>query len=283
MSLGIRLRRRIRTSSSGGNTFSWIVTTNAFETKRLNGSVSISSAHTIVRATTNTTSSYVSIFGPRSWFTESSMARGWKPKSVSSSSRVRPLGSTMSTHVTAYFSTSSRARPTVTSCSSRTSVGVYAITSTRGIGARSRPTYFKTLGSAPFAGAGEGKSISGPRVRAPRWVVEGRSPPNREGAEGEPEPIVPARHPGDRPRGADARHPRRGPPGREHAAPQARARGGVRVLHPRREGGGDLRPREEARRTERGGLLPVGIEARDPEHGEGEAAGPLDPRPAVRH
>src|SRR2546427_11475684 len=166
MSLGIRLRRRIRTSSSGGNTFSWIVTTNAFETKRLNGSVSISSAHTIVRATTNTTSSYVSIFGPRSWFTESSMARGWKPKSVSSSSRVRPLGSTMSTHVTAYFSTSSRARPTVTSCSSRTSVGVYAITSTRGIAARCRRALFKTCGAAPTPESPEAERESPYRVPA---------------------------------------------------------------------------------------------------------------------
>src|SRR5439155_8675178 len=184
----------------------------------------------------NTTSSYVSNFGARSWFTESSRARGWKANRVSNSSRVRPPGSTMSTHVTEYFSTSSRARPTVTSCSSRTSVGLYAITSTLGIAARSRPTYIKTLGAAPLPAAGEGKSISGPRVRAPRWDVEGRSPPNREGAEGEPEPVVPARHPGDRARGADARHPRRGPPGREHAAPQTWARGVVRVLHPRGEG-----------------------------------------------
>src|SRR2546427_9641333 len=278
MSLGIRLRRRIRTSSSGGNTFSWIVTTNAFETKRLNGSVSISSAHTIVRATTNTTSSYVSILGPSSWFTESSRARGWNPKSVSSSSRVRPLGSTMSTHVTVYFSTISRARPTVTSCSSRTSVGVYAITSTPGIAARSRPTLFKTCGGRPESrvlGVPEGKSISGARVCAPRWDVEGRSPPQGEGAEGEPQPVVPARDPGDRRRGADDRHRRRGPPGRKHAAPHARTGGRGRVLHPRGEGGGRLGPGEEDRGAGLRNLLPLRVEARYPEHGPREAPVPV--------
>ncbi|OGS60265.1 MAG: hypothetical protein A3K59_10355 [Euryarchaeota archaeon RBG_19FT_COMBO_69_17] len=56
-SRGFFFRSRIRMSSSWGNTLSWIVTTNFRETNRESWSVSISSAHTIVRATMKRTSS----------------------------------------------------------------------------------------------------------------------------------------------------------------------------------------------------------------------------------
>src|SRR5207237_339736 len=89
----------MRTSSSDGNAGPWIVMTNFLATKRESWSVSISSAHTIARATTNTMSSYSSTFGESFRFCASSSASGWQPNNVPSSSSVRSFGSTTSTQV----------------------------------------------------------------------------------------------------------------------------------------------------------------------------------------
>src|SRR5205823_11270236 len=114
-----------------------------------------------------------------------------------------------------------------------------------------------------------------------RWGQEGGATQRREGGEGGQEPLVSAHEARQRRIAEVPRDRRRHSPGREHAGPRT-PHGRVDVLHPRRPWRGNVGPGAESPRTRDRGLLPGGLDARNPKRRQGSASLPLVSRTAVR-